>query len=179
MEIQFAQDFGLTNCFGNELAAITTRSILDFRPAYCHDLTRLFGCRNHPRFLRRAPLATRRNKRNKRTRGVCVTLFYIYAGACKQARMMASTRASRSRESREPWIRKERRAEQEQIVDFSDESVFRSVDRPIFSTNRVSPLFIVFPISLSALPRAIQFSREKSSACCSIDHLAVSTTQRC
>lgn len=87
-EIYNLSDFGLTNRSGNELGDIIARSTsLTFRPAYHRDLTRLLSCRNHPRALSdKAPLVTGRNKRNKRTSGVCVTLLDVYAGACKQAR---------------------------------------------------------------------------------------------
>lgn len=118
------------------------------------------GCRNHPHSLRQAPLATGRNKRNKRTRGVCVTLLYIYIRRCVQTTAWRLRRASRSRESQKPWIRKERCAWQEKIADFSDGIVLRSVDRPILSTNRASLPFFVSHISASAFPRAIQFTRE-------------------
>lgn len=70
--------------------------ILDFRPAYRRDLTLFSACRNHPRTLGQAPLATGRNKRNKRTCGVCVTLLYvgIYTQVRVSKRATASTRKS-------------------------------------------------------------------------------------
>lgn len=165
----------LTNCFSNELGGrryYNAFHILDFCPAYRRDLTRLSArCRNHPRTLGQAPLAAGRNKRNKRTRGVCVTLLYAYAGACEQARD-----GLRRRESvgKIPKILNPRRRNvpgnsKSPIV--GDEP--RSVDRPIPSTNRTTPaIFISRPYFYFPVENDPIYLNKMSSARCFINHPA-------
>lgn len=70
----------------------SARFLSAFVRVYRPDLARPPDCRNQaieprPPCLE-PPLAATRNKRNKRGRGVCVTLLYMYVhtGACKQRR---------------------------------------------------------------------------------------------